>query len=624
MSITTQYKKLSEVEHVLLRPGRYIGTINTQNIDTFYFDDEGEVHWKTLNYNPGFLKIFDEIISNSADFSKTKEGKHVNKIEVNISTLTGEISVYDNGGIPVIKHPEYDQYIPDMIFGELRSGSNFDDDDDSVGTGQNGEGATLTSIFSTRFEVDTADGKHRFKKVYLNNSRDREDEEVTKSRLKHTRITYIPDYERFGCSITGETDDYLMLVRRVHEIAATNTHLKVTLNGKEIKYKNFSEFAKKLDSSEEKAAISFGHDRFEVTVFPSEDGFQHISYINSTCVHKGGTQIPYVMNQIVGAVREHVQRRTKQDVKPSDIQNHFHLVINAQLNNPRYNSQTKEQLETLPSQYGTSLSIDDKVMRRIINSPIVASIIEWAENRALLKELQEQRRKNKENARANLRDIEKYEPATQKTKRNECVLFLCEGDSAASPLRSARDPKTQGIFALKGKPINVRGRKIRDLVKNAELNNIMRILGLGFGEKPDPKELRYGKIVIATDMDLDGHHLSGLLINMFYTLWPELLESGYIVKLNTPIVRIKQGKKEIDFMSLKEFEEWEKNNTQRYQAEYLKGLGSNDTRHFKKYMHQEKYFLPISIEDESDIRALDIAFDKTGADVRKEFLYGDV
>lgn len=610
----TKYKKLTEVEHCLARPARYLGSIEVSPHYTFYFKNEKPV-WGELHYSPAFLKLFDEIISNSVDFSKRAEGKHLDLIDVSINRLSGEISVYDNGGIPVEKHPEYDQYIPDFIFGELRTGSNFDDEDDSTSTGQNGEGVKLSLIFSERFKVDTADGKNRYERTYLNNGTDREDEKVTKSKLRHTRITYIPDYARF--KLTLDDSHYLMLERRVYEIAACNPHLNIKLNGEFIKFKDFHSYVSLFSEGND---VTFGHNRFEVSVFPSQTGFQHVSYINSTCVHQGGTQIQYVMNQIITAVRDHVMKKTKQDVKPSDIQNHFFLFINATINNPRYNSQTKEKLETLPKNYGTELNIDDKTLKKIINSEIVASIIEWAENKKLLAELAAAREKNKENKKSSLRDIIKYEPATEKVDRGKCILFLSEGESAAKPLISARDARYHGIYELKGKPVNVRGRKLRDLIKNVELNNIMRILGLEFGVEPDIKDLRYGQLCVATDMDADGSHLAGLVFNMFHVLWPSLMKQGFIVKLITPIIRAKYQKKEIDFFTINSFEEWAVDK-KGYQSEYLKGLGSNDTVYFKKYMHQKQYFLPITIEDQEDFDALDIAFAKGKADGRKEFLY---
>lgn len=133
-SIEQQFKKLSEVEHVLLRPGRYIGSIKPHTAVEWVLDGE-KMTPQEVTYNPGFLKLFDEVISNSADHSKRPEGVGLDTIRVDIDQKSGEITVYDNGGIPVIKHKEYDQYIPEMIF-ELRAGSNFDDNDQATLTGQ--------------------------------------------------------------------------------------------------------------------------------------------------------------------------------------------------------------------------------------------------------------------------------------------------------------------------------------------------------------------------------------------------------------------------------------------------------------------------------------------------------
>lgn len=615
--IRTTYKKLNEIEHVLLRPGRYLGTVAPTENFTFVIDSEGKIKWGAYKYSPAFVKIFDEIISNSADFSKREEGKHLNKIEVNIDRATGEISVYDNGGIPVVKHPDYDQYIPEMIFGELRAGSNFNDEEDSVSTGQNGEGATLTNIFSKKFTVDTADGKNRFVTTYYDNLSKKDESVVKKCNKSYTKITYLPDYERFGINL--DDDNYLMLVRRTYEIAATNPHISVYLNGNLLKIRNFYNFCELFSSDR----VDFGHDRFQVSVFHSKEGFQHISYINSTCVSQGGTHIDYVMNQIINSVREYVKKKTKQDVKPSDIKNHFFLCINATINNPRYNSQTKEKLETAPKDYGTILEVDQKTIKKIINSDIVKEIIQWAENKQKLEELAALKKKNKDLEKNSLKTIAKYETATSKNRQN-CILFISEGDSAGKALQSARDPEIHGIYPLKGKPLNVRGMKIKDLVENKELSDLMKILGLQFGVKHKISDLRYKRLVIATDQDLDGFHLCGLIINMFSELWPDLVKDGFLYKLNTPIIRATLKNKELEFFSMEEFKEWdEKNETSKYQISYLKGLGSNDTKYFKNYMFQEKYMIPITLQDDDDLNSLKIAFDKSMSDERKKFIYGE-
>ncbi len=615
--IEDRFKKLTEVEHVLKRPGRYIGVTDPKPVETWTIKD-GKVDWREVTYSPAFLKLFDEIISNSADFSKTAEGKHVNKIEVTVDTAKGSISVYDNGGIPVVKHSEYDQYVPDMIFGELRSGSNFDDEEDSVTTGQNGEGSTLTNIFSTEFIVDTADGKNRFLCGYYDNLHRRDTPKVTKTSKNYTQITYTPDYAKLG--ITLDADHMAMLERRVYEIAATNTHLKVYFNGKHINFKAFKDFVGMFNEG----AINFGTDRFQAAVFHSKAGFQQINFVNSTNVFQGGTHIDALMNTIVAGIREHVKKKTKQDIKPSDIKNHFFLMGSFTINNPRYNSQTKEFLQTPVKDFGMSLDVPDKVIQQIIKSEIVQEIIEWAENKKALEDLAALKKKNKDidkSGTAALRAITKYEPATSKL-RHKCTLFIAEGDSAKSALMSARNPEFHGVFPLKGKPVNVRGMKVKDMISNEELSNLMTIIGLQFNEVADIKKLRYSELVIAVDADADGSHICALICNMFSVLWPNLLKNGFIFKLMTPIVRVTQGKKMIEFFTLSEYTAWVDKQTVKFSTTYVKGLGSNDTKYFKAYMNDPKYKVNLTYTDNNDADCLIIAFDKSTADLRKEFIYG--
>lgn len=611
------YRKLSEVEHVLKRPGRYLGTISTTPSYTYGFDENKNVKWKEYSYSPAFLKLFDEIISNSADFSKREEGKHLNKIEVQIDKATGEISVFDNGGIPVVKHTEYNQYVPDMIFGELRSGSNFDDEEESTGTGQNGEGSTLTNIFSSKFTVDTADGKNRFLCTYYNNMSSKDTPNITKCKKSYTKISYIPDYEKLG--MTMDDDHYDMLLRRTIEIAATNPHISVKFNNIDVSFKSFHDFAKIVSPE----PVLFGNDRLQVALANSTDGFTQISFVNSTNVFRGGTHIDYATNIIISAIRDHIKKKTKQEVKPSDIKRHMFLVINATINNPRYSSQTKERLETPAKLFGCDLEIDSKTLAKIIKSKMVQQIIEWAERKQAAEEAAAVNKKNKDLDKSSLRHITKYEPATSK-RRDTCILFVAEGDSAGKALQSARNPSIHGIYPLKGKPLNVRDMKVKQLIENEGLSNLMQILGLQFGKEHFVYELRYSKLVISTDQDLDGFHLCGLLINMFSELWPSLIKRGFLVKLQTPIVRVTQGKSELEFFSLEEFKEWEAKQTKSYRTTYLKGLGSNDTKYFKKYMFDEKYFVPITYKDVEDANALEIAFSKSKADERKKFIYGDV
>ena len=614
----SKYKKLSEIDHVLLRPGRYLGTVAPQPQHTYVFAD-GKVEWKDLNYSPAFLKLFDEIVTNSVDFSKRAEGKHLTRIEIVVSRLTGQITVYDNGGIPVVMHPEHQQWLPDMLLGELRSGSNFNDDDKdgNEAAGQNGEGASLAGIFSTEFTVTTADRKKAFHRSYLNNFKERTEIKITDSKEGFTRIAYTPDYARLG--ITLDNDHFAILERRAYEIAACNPNLKVFFNGKWIRLSNFKDFTELFDPK----VVYTETDKWQIGLSHSHDGFKHVAFVNSTLTSVGGTHVNYVAEQIADAVRAHVIKKTKQNVKPSDIKNHFFLFINARIDKPRYSSQTKEDLKTDYKSWGSLPVFDDKFIKKVLASEVVAEIIEWANRKKAMDDAAELRAKMKEGKKKSFNDILKYEPAGEKNDRSKCMLIVCEGDSASGPLLEARDPLIHGLLPLRGKSMNVRDASIAEVKKNAEIVNLMRILGLEIGKEPDIKELRYGHLLIATDQDWDGHHIRGLVLNLFQTFWPKLLMDGFVLGLQTPIVRVEQNKKILEFFTEDEYTTWQAVQTKPYTSKYLKGLGGNTHEHFKKYLASEDFMVQYTFE-QKDMDALDIAYQhgKDSADIRKKWLFG--
>lgn len=613
----SKYKKLTEVEHVLLRPGRYLGTVAPQTQHTYTFKD-GRVEWRDVTYSPAFLKLFDEIVTNSVDFSKRDEGKHLNRIDISCSLITGEITVRDNGGIPVVMHPEHKQWLPDMLLGELRAGSNFNDDDidGDEAAGQNGEGASLAGIFSTSFHVVTADRKNKFERKYLDNFKERTTISVTPCKEGFTSITYMPDYARLGC--TMDLDHFAMIERRAMEIAACNPLLKIYFNGARVNVIGFKDFISKFDPE----AVFTETDKWQIGLSHSTEGFKHVAFVNSTLTFVGGTHIEYVQSKIVEGIRDYVKKKTKQDVKPSDIRNHFFLFINARVNKPRYSSQTKENLTSDYKSWGALPDINDKFLKAVIKSPVVTEIIEWATRKQNQDDEAELRKKLKEGKRASFNDILKYEPAGNKD-RAKCMLIVCEGDSAAGPILEARDPDIHGVLPLRGKSMNVRDAKISDVKKNQELINLMRIVGLEIGVVPVKTSLRYpAGLLVATDQDWDGHHIRGLILNLVQTFWPSLLREGWVLGLQTPIVRVVQGKTTHEFFSEDEYEQWQTKQTKPYTAKYLKGLGGNTHEHFRKYLYDDSFMIQYTADDE-DLAALDIAYQhgKDSADIRKRWIF---
>ncbi len=628
-SIEQKFQKLSEVEHVIKRPGRYIGSISPhtseEHIPEVKSATDVKMARRTITYNPGFLKLFDEVISNSSDHSKRPEGKHLDSIRVEIDQAKGEISILDNGGIPVVKHREYDQWVPEMIF-ELRSGSNFDDDDQAMLTGQNGEGAALTNIFSTKFVVETCDGKNKFKMVFEDNSQDRKPAKIQPAdgAKGFTRITYYPDFEKLGMTSIDD-NNMAMLIARVYQVAAVNTHLKVYFNGTRVMTKSFKDYIEMFVGDDEYAYDENEH--WKIGISHSDNGFQHVSFVNGTHTKIGGTHINYVGMQIWEAIRAYIKKKNKIDIKPSELRQHMTLFIDAQMVNPRYSSQTKDDLITETKDYKTAWEVPDKFINKIVKSSIIQSILDWAQAKALQEEMKELRKLNKETDKADPRRVEKFSDALEKRDRHKCVLFLTEGDSAAKAVQAGRGKNPYiASFPLRGKMLNVREKDIKRIMESEEIKKIMTIIGLKLGEKVTSiAQLRFGRIAFTTDADVDGSHISGLLLNLFDKFWPELFSLGVIHIFRTPLVKVTLKNKEVlEMFTEREFKEWEKSDGHKLKGwshKYYKGLGTSTAKEFTSYFeNMDNYLFTISLDDNEDKDAIDLAFNGQRADDRKKWL----
>lgn len=564
--IENKYKKLDDISHVLLRPGMYISSIKPHESSKFIYKD-GEMVLEDTSFIPGFLKIFDEIIMNSVDEHK-REGSKLNKIKVNID---GDyISVWDNGGIEVVKHKVHDEWIPEMIFSNLKAGSNFNDTDNRTGSGTNGVGSSLANIFSKEFIISTCDGENAFKQIFKNNMRDRNKPSIRKSTRNHTEIKYLPDYERFGMSGMDETH-FKLIQKRVVDIAGCNPTIKIYFNGDEIKVKSFEDYVKiyedeyNFESNEDKS--------WSLAVSPSNGGFKQISFVNSTETYDGGTHIKYILDQIVVELRAYFNKKHKYDIKPSEIKNHISIYLNSTVINPMFSSQTKEKLITEQKDFGYEFEVSKKMIRWILKSEIVHSILDWIDRKK-----ESDAKKLTRNFNKTLSKVKVNKLIDAKGKdRESCSLSIFEGDSASSAFRKYRDPKTQGGFSLRGKFTNVTGVKTNKLIQNKEVLNLMASIGLKFGEKADVENLRYAKILFYCDADHDGSSIVGLLINFLYRFWPELFENSVVFKAETPIVVCKnlKTKKKTPFYTQEEYNKWLVGiKPKEWEIDYKKGLAA--------------------------------------------------
>jgi DNA topoisomerase-2 len=496
-TIEEQFRKLDDIEHILVRQGMYIGSIKPTTTEKWGPTEDNVFKKKEVTFIPGFIKIFDEILINSVDESK-RDGSKLDIIKVNIKDNT--ISIWDNGGIPVIMHKEHKEWIPEMIFSNLKAGSNFNDDEKRLTAGLNGVGSVLTNVFSKEFIVSTCDGKNHFHQKFSSNMRDRSKATIKKSTKNHTEITYTPDLEKFG--ITDIDDDHKWVIeKRVIDVAGCNPNLKVYFNDKLIQIKSFEDYIKYYKSD---FFFETNKDKsWSIGIAHSGDGFQQVSFVNSNETYDGGTHVDYILNQIISQLREFFQKKHKVDIKPSEIKNHLFLFVNSVVVNPSFSAQTKEKLITEVKDFGFTFEVSDKIIKSILKSEIVNSILDWIEKKKSADESKLLRTLNKSREK-----VDKLIDAKGRD-RTKCLLGLYEGDSASSSFRKFRSADTMGAFALRGKFVNVMDIPIKKLFgKNPngnwnypEVINLINAIGLSVGEKAEVKNLRYGRILIYTDAD---------------------------------------------------------------------------------------------------------------------------
>lgn len=638
LTVEKIYQKKSQLEHILLRPDTYIGSVEPVTEQMWVLDRVNDkMVQQDVTYVPGLYKIFDEILVNAAD-NKQRDPK-MDCIKITIDKEKNVISVWNNGkGIPVVEHKEEKMFVPTMIFGHLLTSSNYNDEEEKVTGGRNGYGAKLCNIFSSKFTVETSSKEYgtQLKQTWINNMSKASDPKLSKSTGEdYTKITFSPDLAKF--KMTELEDGILKLMeRRAYDVAASTRGVKVILNGERVKLKNFKDYAELYLKGQEdddgkpvKIIYENVNERWEVALAISEKGFQQVSFVNSIATTKGGRHVDHVADLIVKNMTETLKKRNKggMQIKPFQIKNHMFLFINCLIVNPTFDSQTKENMTLQVKSFGSKCNITDKFYNAVVKCGIVEAILTWAK-------FKQQAQLNKVGGKksSRLKGVQKLEDANDAGTKNsiECTLILTEGDSAKTLAVAGlgvvgRDK--YGVFPLRGKLLNVREATHKQIMENAEINAIIKILGLQHKKKyenvDDLKTLRYGKLMIMTDQDQDGSHIKGLLINFIHYFWPSLLRLPFLEEFITPIVKARKGTEVLSFFSLPEFEEWKKetNNWHTYRIKYYKGLGTSDANEAKEYFSDmARHRIRFNYKGTEDDNNICMAFAKKEVDKRKEWL----
>ena len=639
--VEDKYKKYELLEHILALPDTYIGSIEPQKITSYVYDETTKkMVTDELTYIPGLLKIFDEVIVNAIDHSmrlkadeaKGKEDiKHVKNIKVTIEKDTGRITIMNDGnGVDIKKHSSYgDLWIPELIFGELLTSTNYDKGEEKIWGGKNGYGSKLTNIFSKEFVIETVD--HYTKKVYTqtfsNNMTQRTKAEVkASSKAPYTQISFIPDYEKFG--MKNMTDDmYKLFKRRVIDACATTPkEVTVYFNGEKLLIKDFEKYCELfLDKKEQPFVYEASGERWEVVASLSSSGsFEFLSFVNGINTIKGGKHIEYITNMITKNLVDMTLSKKKKVVKTQHIKDNLFVFVKALIVNPSFDSQSKETLTTPVAKFGSKCELSDKFYDKLFKIGIVdkaLSITEFYDKKKLVKT------DGKKISRIIVPKLDDANLAGTKQSA-ECTIIFTEGDSAKTMAVAGlsiigRDK--YGVFPLRGKILNVKDATLQKITDNNEITAIKKILGLEQNKKyTDLSQLRYGSIMIMTDQDHDGSHIKGLIFNIFQSMWHELYEiPGFLTSMLTPIIKATniRGNEIIEFYNMSDYERWGETDIAKngsWKIKYYKGLGTSNDQEAKEYFKNMKK-ITYKYDKNAD-EVIDLAFNKKRADDRKDWL----
>lgn len=585
---------LSDREHVLIRPGMYIGGTDNVKDSLYIFDDStNSIIEKEIDYNAGLFKIFDEILDNACD--ETEKDKTCNIIKVNINGDV--ISIYNNGkGIECVKDKKENVYIPQLLFGYLRTSTNYDDTKERNVSGMNGIGAKGTNIFSEYFKLDIICGNKQYQQTFKNNMSEVEDPiiKTVKNKKSYVKIEFKPDYKRFGLETLSD-DMKALFKKRVYDVAFyLMGKVKVYYNEDLINIGSFDDYINfYFKDTDKKNIVKFQNLKWKIAlIYTPMSSFKNISIVNGLTVNKGGNHIKYVIKQIIdgenGVINKINKKYKELKIRPAYIKDNITLIVSCIIDKPKFNSQSKEELINNINK-SNGVLIPEEFIDNIMKTDLIDDVIKTAtfkESQALTKT---------DGKRGRKEIIEKYNPAgwAGGPKSSQCLLIITEGDSAKTfglwgikqyDMQFGNGFDKFGIFPIRGKMLNVLNASHNQILENNEITNIKKILGLEQGKiynNETAKKLNYGGILILTDQDLDGYHISGLIINFIHTFWRELLKvDGFIKTLQTPILKaFKKGSKQkpIIFYHQSDYNKWvdETENSDQYDIKYYKGLGTS-------------------------------------------------
>ena len=594
-----EFKVLTDVEHVLLRPNMYIGGVNLAEKEQWLYDRAaGRFRFGPVKYVPALVKCASELIDNAIDVAIDTNFEKATKIQVTVDDKS--IEVVDNGiGIPCEppkNSPDEKRTCAEIAWTTLKSGTSFGENRNKIGT--NGVGSSCVNVFSKLFVGESDDGRRSQTITCRNNLSEIKAGRVCKSSGRPgVRVYCEPDLERFGLERIDDVHRDLIYQRLVN-LAISYPKIKFTFN------------KERIDAAGKKIPAMFSDDcvmqsgpNFTVCVFPNEhDEFKFYSYVNGIDMAKGGTHVDYISYELTSRIRDKLIKKYK-SIRPGDVKNKLSLVVFfTGFANPEFDSQTKESLSNsqgdITRHLDGKLDFDAFAKAVLKNEAIIGPVIETFKIKEELK------------ARKELKAVKKVKVRSDKYMGPigpRMYLALCEGASAMSGISSCLGRDGIGYYAMRGVPLNAYDSSMQKIVANQELKDILNILGLDISHSEGRKAIDFERVLITTDADADGNHITAMLIGWFCKFAPNLFDEGRICKLVTPLIVVKDQKDKMVqwFFNVQDFKAWEaKNPGHRYKVVYLKGLGSWAREDLVELIEKnglQSFILEFKLDDEGRV-----------------------
>ena len=587
----SKIKTLSSLEHIRLRTGMYIGRLGDGS-----------------NTDDGIYILLKEVVDNSIDEYIMGHGK---RIDVTLKDSTVTIRDYGRG-IPLGKVVE--------CVSVINTGAKYNDDVFQFSVGLNGVGTKAVNALSSHFKV-TSHREGKYKEAVFSKGKLLSEKEGETSEKNGTLVEFIPDVEIFS----DFNFNHEFIQHRMWNYACLNQGLTLYFNKEKFEAKNglFDLLTAEIAGDPAYPIVYYKSPQLEMAFTHIEAyGETHLSFVNGQYTSDGGTHLSAFREGHLKGINEFF----KEKYNGLDVREGLAAAVAVKVKNPIFESQTKNKLGNADVRSWIVQITSEAVMDYLHKNADTAKILKdrIVSNESLRKELNSVKKEAKDAAKKIALNIPKLKDCKNHLNEGEkglgSMIFITEGQSAAGSMVSTRDVYNQAIYSLRGKPENLHGKKRTEIYRNEELFNLMMALGI----ENDVENLRYGKIIIATDADFDGFHIRNLMMSFFLDFFEELVVAGHLHILETPLFRVRNKKETRYCYNIKERDMATKALGTTSEVTRFKGLGEISPHEFGQFIGEDIRLVEVNVKSLKDVKETLDFFMGKNTPKRREFIMGNL